>query len=81
MSKKTKTQPKKSTKKAAPPKAETVVTEVAASAAPAIPAAPDARLPPPGTLLQKLDRHGAVRCECTVEEGGIRYGGQLYRSL
>lgn len=41
----------------------------------------DTRLPAPGTLLQKRDRHGAVRCECTVEEGGIRYAGKVYRSL
>jgi hypothetical protein len=81
MSKKAKSQSKKSTKKTAPAKAETVVIEVAASAAPATPAAPDSRLPPPGTLLQKLDRHGAVRCECTIEEGGIRYAGTLYRSI
>jgi hypothetical protein len=39
------------------------------------------RMPAPGTLIQKRDRHGAVRCECTVEEGGIRYGNSLYRSL
>jgi hypothetical protein len=81
MSKKTKTQSKKSTKKSAPAKVEAIVAEVATSAALAAPATPDARLPPPGTLLQKRDRHGAVRCECTVEEGGIRYGDQLYRSL
>ncbi len=41
----------------------------------------DPRLPPPGTVLQKKDRHGAVRCECTIEEGGIRYKGTTYRSL
>jgi hypothetical protein len=72
MSKKTKTQPKKSTRKIAPAK-----TEVVAST----PAVPDARLPPPGTLLQKLDRRGAVRCECTIGEDGIHYAGQIYRSL
>lgn len=41
----------------------------------------DPRLPPPGTVIQKFDRHGAVRCECSVEDGGIRYNGTLYRSL
>ena len=41
----------------------------------------DPRLPEPGTLLQKLDRHGTVRCECTVEQRGIRYAGTAYRSL
>ena len=50
-------------------------------ATPATPRTPDPRLPPPGTVLQKKDRHGAVRCECTVEEGGIRYAGKVYRSL
>lgn len=41
----------------------------------------DPRLPEPGTVLQKMDRQGAVRCECTVETDGIRYQGTLYRSL
>ncbi len=43
--------------------------------------AQDARLPAPGTVLKKTDRHGAVRCECTVEEAGIRYAGTLYSSI
>lgn len=34
-----------------------------------------------GTMLRKLDRDGNVRCECTVEEGGYRYGKTLFRSL
>jgi hypothetical protein len=34
-----------------------------------------------GTVIQKRDRYGAVRCQCTVDEGGIRYEGQLYGSL
>jgi len=79
MPKKTKTQSKKSTKKTAPAKEATAAPEPVAAAA--TPATPDSRLPPPGTLLQKLDRHGAVRCECTIEEGGIRYAGTLYRSI
>lgn len=41
----------------------------------------DPRLPQIGTTIQKRDRYGTVRCECTVEDGGIRYGGNLYRSL
>ena len=41
----------------------------------------DERLPPVGTVLRKVDRHGNVRCECTIEEGGIRYNGTLYKSL
>ena len=40
----------------------------------------DPRLPAPSTLVQKNDRHGVVRCECKVEEGGIRYAGSVYRS-
>lgn len=43
--------------------------------------ASDSRLPPVGTVLQKRDRHGAVRCECEVAAEGIRYQGELYRSL
>lgn len=31
------------------------------------------RLPTEGTVIKKVDRHGAVRCQCTVVEGGIRY--------
>jgi hypothetical protein len=41
----------------------------------------DPRLPEPGTVLRKLDRNGNVRCECTVEEDGVRYAGTVYRSL
>ena len=41
----------------------------------------DPRLPPPGTVIEKRDRQGAVRCKCTVEEDGIRYEGTLYKSL
>lgn len=52
-----------------------------ASAAPSAPATPDPRLPAAGTRLQKRDRHGAIRCECTVEADGIRYAGKTYKSL
>jgi hypothetical protein len=45
------------------------------------PRARDPRLPEPGTVVQKKDRQGTVRCECTVEQDGIRYQGTLYRSL
>jgi len=47
----------------------------------AAPRARDPRLPAPGTVLQKKDRQGVARCECTVEEDGIRFKGTLYRSL
>ena len=43
--------------------------------------APDPRLPAIGTTIEKRDCHGAVRCKCTVEEGGIRYGGKAYTAL
>lgn len=69
-------------KKGTPPAPEAAAA--ARKDAPIVPVAPrtpDPRLPGPGTLLQKRDRHGAVRCECTVEEGGIRYAGKAYRSL
>jgi hypothetical protein len=41
----------------------------------------DARLPAVGTTLVKRDRAGCARCECMIEEGGIRYKGMLHRSL
>jgi len=41
----------------------------------------DPRLPPPGTVIEKRDRAGNVRCTCAVEDGGIRYKGTLYKSL
>jgi len=54
---------------------------VDATAAASAPKEPDPRLPAAGTVLQKRDRHGAVRCECTIEEGGVRYAGKVYHSL
>lgn len=73
-------------KKPTQAKKETPLAPEATAAArkdvpPEPPRTPDPRLPAPGTLLQKRDRHGAVRCECTVETGGIRYSGKVYRSL
>src|SRR5258708_35914352 len=41
----------------------------------------DPRLPVAGSVLQKLDRYGQIRCECVVEEDGVRYGKVLHRSL
>ena len=32
-------------------------------------------------MIEKRDRHGAVRCTCTVEQGGVRYAGTLYGSI
>ena len=45
------------------------------------PRARDPRLPAPGTVLQKKDRQGTARCECTVEADGVLYNGTSYRSL
>jgi hypothetical protein len=61
--------------------AESMAGPASAAPTPAAPPTPDARLPALGTVIQKKDRHGAVRCECMVEEGGIRYAGKIYRSL
>jgi hypothetical protein len=52
-----------------------------AHAAQARSAAPDPRLPAVGTTIEKSDRHDAVRCKCTIEEGGIRYEKKVYTSL
>jgi hypothetical protein len=64
-----------------PTAAENATPSKPAAAAPSAPHMPDPRLPAPGTLLQKRDRHGAVRCECTVEADGVRYAGKVYKSL
>ena len=56
-------------------------TDGGAPAGRAAPRERDARLPPAGTVLQKRDRHGGVRCECTVAEDGIHYAGKVFRSL
>jgi hypothetical protein len=45
------------------------------------PAERDPRLPPIGTVIRKLDRHSAVRCECKAVEGGFEYKGELFKSL
>ena len=45
------------------------------------PASPDTRLPVNGTVLQKRDRQGAVRCECVIVDGGVQYRETIYRSL
>jgi hypothetical protein len=39
------------------------------------------RLPAVGTVIKKTDRHGAVRCQCTVVEEGVRYKGRVFGSL
>jgi hypothetical protein len=64
-----------------PGTAETATPAKVATATPVAPRSPDPRLPAPGTPLQKRDRHGAVRCECTVVADGIRYAGKVYKSL
>jgi hypothetical protein len=71
--------PQKERKKAA---AKAEPARAAAKALPAQEPRPrDPRLPAPGTVLQKKDRQGNMRCECTVEAGGVRYNGTIYRSL
>ena len=62
------------------PEAKPIASEPA-KAAKAAPRTRDPRLPAPGTVLQKKDRQGAVRCECTVEEDGVLFKGTRYRSL
>ena len=59
---------KKTLKKTANPKP----TKIGAEMVPALPV---------GTVIQKRDRHGKVRCECTVEANGYRYGKTMYASL
>jgi hypothetical protein len=70
---------------AAPDPAPSASTDAGSVATPASkeaqPRGRDPRLPPPGTVLQRCDRHGNIRCECTVEQDGIRYAGKLYKSL
>lgn len=41
----------------------------------------DPRIPPLGTIIKKLDRHGRLRCECKVVENGFEYRGAVYPSL
>ena len=41
----------------------------------------EALMPAVGTVIKKLDRNGKVRCECTVVPDGVRYQGNLYKSL
>jgi len=57
-------------KQATAPATERAGTEAAAS-----------RLPAVGTVIKKLDRYGAVRCQCTITEDGVRYKSQNFRSL
>jgi hypothetical protein len=40
-----------------------------------------ATLPPVGTVIEKLDRYGNLRCKCTVEADGIRYNRRIYSSI
>jgi hypothetical protein len=75
------TKPTQAKRKTPPAPEATAAARKSAPIVPVAPRTPDPRLPAPGTVLQKRDRHGAVRCECTVEEGGIRYAGKVYRSL
>lgn len=67
---------------------DTGTGESAAAAAPSaeVPEGEDAalkgsRMPAVGTVLQKHDRQGALRCQCEIVDGGVRYAGTIYRSL
>jgi hypothetical protein len=51
------------------------------ASATAQPREPDKRIPPTGTVIKKVDRHGKVRCECRVVEGGFFYNRTTYPSL
>lgn len=55
--------------------------EAATPAAPPRERTRDPRLPSPGTVIEKRDRSGNVRCKCTVGDDGIRYDGKVYKSL
>jgi hypothetical protein len=80
----TEAEPREETKKAeapATPKAEAKKAAEKVEPKASAPRARDPRLPAPGTVLQKLDRQGAVRCECKVEADGVHYEGTTYRSL
>jgi hypothetical protein len=58
-----------------------VTPDAAAPAAPPRERTRDPRLPPPGTVIEKRDHSGNVRCKCTVGDDGIRYEGKVYKSL
>jgi hypothetical protein len=87
MSKKKTTSQKTSTKKAkraTSDKATAATETVAADATDAADGATGesaSRLPPVGTVIKKVDRHGAVRCQCTVVEDGVRYKGRVFPSI
>ncbi len=46
---------------------------------PAAPKEPDPSLPAVGTMLEKHDRKGQVRCQCQVVEGGVLYSRTTYK--
>jgi len=83
---KTKAAPKATPASKAKPVPQPEAAKVAPTSEPKPTKAPreqvrDPRLPDPGTVIQKRDRQGNVRCECTVEADGVRYKDTLYRSL
>jgi hypothetical protein len=76
---KPKTSARSGTKKSPQSKEPAAAADAAAEKASVL--APDPRLPAVGTTIEKRDRHGTVRCRCTVETGGVRYAGKVYSSL
>lgn len=78
------------TAKAPSPKAKKVKAPKVAPATPvdqptaqaSDPVVVDSRIPPVGTLIEKKDRAGKVRCSCTVlEDGRIEYDGKKFASI
>ena len=68
---------------AAPSTVETSKPKNAAQAKPEASStkARDPRIPPPGSVLSRTDRHGTVRCQATVLEDGINYDGKFFKSV
>ncbi len=66
-----------------PPISETPPSEPDASAQASAdsPLEKTRELPPLGSVIQKRDRKGELRCECKVVEGGIEYNRVTYKSL
>lgn len=65
----------------APAAAPDEASDVSATLATTTPEATLSRMPLVGTVLVKKDRAGQQRCACEVTAEGIRYQGQVYRSL
>lgn len=71
------------TKKASEVTPPVAVEQPATTEAPIAPAQPerDPRLPAVGTILRRVDRHGTVKAECTVEADGFTFAGEKFKTL